>query len=73
MLVAALLWLIGSRGPLVTLVAPAISIVTIAMTAVVLVVDLERPERFYYILTRSNWRSWRAISESERQGPGSAG
>jgi len=24
----------------------------------VLVVDLERPERFYYILTRSNWRSW---------------
>jgi formate-dependent nitrite reductase membrane component NrfD len=58
MLVAALLWLIGSRGPLVTLVAPAISIVTIAITAVVLVVDLERPERFYYILTRSNWRSW---------------
>ena len=23
-----------------------------------LVFDLERPERFYYILTRSNWRSW---------------
>ena len=23
-----------------------------------LVIDLERPERFYYILTRSNWRSW---------------
>ena len=23
-----------------------------------LVADLERPERFYYILTRSNWRSW---------------
>jgi len=22
------------------------------------VVDLERPERFYYILTRPNWRSW---------------
>jgi formate-dependent nitrite reductase membrane component NrfD len=22
------------------------------------VIDLERPERFYYILTRPNWRSW---------------
>jgi formate-dependent nitrite reductase membrane component NrfD len=58
MLVAALLWLAGSRGPLVTLVAPAISVVFVALTAVVLIVDLERPERFYYILTRSNWRSW---------------
>ena len=29
-----------------------------ALTTVVLVADLERPERFYYILTRSNWRSW---------------
>jgi formate-dependent nitrite reductase membrane component NrfD len=27
---------------------------------VVLVIDLERPERFYYIITRSNWRSWMA-------------
>ena len=32
--------------------------VFIALTSVVLVIDLERPERFYYILTRSNWRSW---------------
>ena len=37
------------------------SIVLVSLlTAVVLIVDLEmaRPERFYYILTRSNWRSW---------------
>jgi formate-dependent nitrite reductase membrane component NrfD len=33
-------------------------VIFVALTAVVLVVDLERPERFYYILTRSNWRSW---------------
>jgi formate-dependent nitrite reductase membrane component NrfD/ferredoxin len=58
MLLAALLWLLGSRESLVTIVAPAIALVTIALTAVVLIVDLERPERFYYILTRSNWRSW---------------
>ena len=30
----------------------------LALTAVVLIVDLERPERFYYILTRPNWKSW---------------
>ena len=29
-------------------------------TAIVLVIDLERPERFYYILTRPNWSSWLA-------------
>ena len=28
------------------------------LTAAVLVLDLERPERFHYILTKSNWRSW---------------
>ena len=37
---------------------PIISVMFTALTAAVLVLDLERPERFYYILTRSNWRSW---------------
>jgi Fe-S-cluster-containing dehydrogenase component/formate-dependent nitrite reductase membrane component NrfD len=58
MLVAALLWALGSTGPIVTFAAPVLSLVFITLTAVVLVIDLERPERFYYILTRSNWRSW---------------
>jgi formate-dependent nitrite reductase membrane component NrfD len=58
MLAAALLWWMGFDGPLVTLAAPALSLVFISMTAIVLIVDLERPERFYYLLTRSNWRSW---------------
>ena len=58
MLVAALLWRLGVDGPLPTIAAPAISVVFIALTALVLVIDLERPERFYYILTRSNFRSW---------------
>ena len=58
MLLGAILWLLGHGGPLVTLVAPAISTLFIALTSIVLVADLERPERFYYILTRSNWRSW---------------
>jgi formate-dependent nitrite reductase membrane component NrfD len=58
MLLGAVLWLIGYDGPLVTIAAPAISTVFIGLTSAVLVIDLERPERFYYILTRSNWRSW---------------
>jgi Fe-S-cluster-containing dehydrogenase component/formate-dependent nitrite reductase membrane component NrfD len=58
MLVAALLWWLGMDGPLVTFAAPVLSIVFVTLTAVVLIIDLERPERFYYILTRSNFRSW---------------
>ncbi len=57
-LVAATLWLFGYRGTALSIAAPALSVVFISLTAVVLIVDLERPERFYYILTRSNWRSW---------------
>jgi Fe-S-cluster-containing dehydrogenase component/formate-dependent nitrite reductase membrane component NrfD len=60
MLIAAALWLSGYRGALLTIAAPTLSIVFITLTAVVLIVDLERPERFYYILTRPNWRSWMA-------------
>ncbi len=58
MLLAALLWWLGVDSPLVTVAAPMISLIFVTLTAVVLVKDLERPERFYYILTRSNWRSW---------------
>jgi Fe-S-cluster-containing dehydrogenase component/formate-dependent nitrite reductase membrane component NrfD len=58
MLLAALLWVLGFRDATVTLVAPAVSIFFICVTAAVLVIDLERPERFYYILTKPNWRSW---------------
>src|SRR6185436_75930 len=58
MLLAALLCLLGERSTLVTIAAPAISIVFVTLTTIVLIADLKRPERFYYILTRSNWRSW---------------
>ncbi len=58
MLLSALLWGIGYREPLTTLVGPAIALAFISVTALVLVADLERPERFYYILARPNWRSW---------------
>ena len=52
-------WAIGRRSS--ASAARSISLVFFAIaTAVVLVIDLERPERFYYILTRPNWRrGWR--------------
>jgi len=60
MFLSALLWLMGDRSALVGVGGPLISVLFAMATAVVLVIDLERPERFYYILTRPNWSSWLA-------------
>jgi formate-dependent nitrite reductase membrane component NrfD len=58
MLLAPLLWMLGEQRAITGIAAPAISLVFITLTTVVLIADLKRPERFYYILTRPNWRSW---------------
>ncbi len=58
MLLSVVSWLLGNETPLTRLFGPAVSLLFLVLTAVVLVVDLERPERFYYILIRPNWRSW---------------
>ncbi|MGH9140084.1 MAG: NrfD/PsrC family molybdoenzyme membrane anchor subunit, partial [Vicinamibacterales bacterium] len=59
MLVCLLLALaIGHRSTLTTTVGPILSLVFLVITAILLIVDLERPERFFYILLRPNWRSW---------------
>jgi Fe-S-cluster-containing dehydrogenase component/formate-dependent nitrite reductase membrane component NrfD len=58
LLLSAVLWLLGDRSALSGLAGPALSLLFIVATAAVLVADLERPDRFYYILTRPNWRSW---------------
>ena len=56
----AVLWFMGDRSALSGLAAPLVSAIFSGLTALVLVMDLERPERFYYILTRPNWTSWMA-------------
>jgi Fe-S-cluster-containing dehydrogenase component/formate-dependent nitrite reductase membrane component NrfD len=59
MLVSLLLpFVFGDRLPLTNVIGPAISLFFLLVTTGVLIADLERPERFYYILTRPNWRSW---------------
>src|SRR4029453_7084590 len=45
-------------GGLFSTAAPALSLLFLALTTVLLVVDLKRPERFAYILLKPNWRSW---------------
>ena len=60
MFLSALMWLLGDHSPLVGFAGPFIAVVFAAFTAAVLIIDLERPERFFYILTRPNWNSWMA-------------
>jgi Fe-S-cluster-containing dehydrogenase component/formate-dependent nitrite reductase membrane component NrfD len=60
MFLSALFWFLGDRSSLIGLGGPLVSLVFSGVTAFVLVIDLERPERFYYILTRPNWSSWLA-------------
>jgi formate-dependent nitrite reductase membrane component NrfD len=59
-MVSIVLWLFGYRDLLTTLVGPAIALTMVSVTAAVLVLDLEQPRRFLYILTRPNWNSWLA-------------
>jgi Fe-S-cluster-containing dehydrogenase component/formate-dependent nitrite reductase membrane component NrfD len=58
MLLAALFWMLGIRTMLTMVIGPALGLAFVTLTAAILVADLERPERFYYILVRPNWRSW---------------
>lgn len=60
LMLGALLWLMGDRSSLTAIAAPLISTLFAVATAAVLVVDLEHPARFSYILTRPNWTSWMA-------------
>jgi Fe-S-cluster-containing dehydrogenase component/formate-dependent nitrite reductase membrane component NrfD len=60
-LVAALMLLFGflrNDSAIWLWVAPVISGAFLAITGLLLIWDLEHPERFYLIFTRPQWRSW---------------
>lgn len=40
------------------IVLPIISLAALALTMLLLVLDLKRPDRFFYLLTKPNFRSW---------------
>lgn len=48
-------------SPLLRVVAPAIALVMLAVTLLLLVIDLKRPDRFFYLLLKPNRRSWLVI------------
>lgn len=60
LLVAALALVSGhlSGSTLARLAAPVLGILFLAVTLVLLVIDLEHPKKFYTILTRPQWKSW---------------
>ena len=49
---------LAERGPLLGIWAPLIALGFGAITGGLLIADLKRPDRFYYILTKGNWDSW---------------
>ena len=59
-LVAALAPWLEVSGPLANVAAPALGLLFLAITGLLLVIDLKRPSRFWTILTRPNWDSWLA-------------
>ncbi|MGH7906922.1 MAG: 4Fe-4S dicluster domain-containing protein [Candidatus Binataceae bacterium] len=40
------------------IISPVIAILFTAVTSVILILDLKRPDRFYYLLTKPNFSSW---------------
>jgi formate-dependent nitrite reductase membrane component NrfD len=63
LLVAAILLALtdGFAGTLLNIVCPAIALVGLAVTSALLVFDLKRPDRFFYLITKPNFRSWLVI------------
>ena len=53
-----LLGLMGWSSPLWTTAAPLLAMAFLAATGVLLIWDLEHPERFYLLFLRAQWKSW---------------
>ena len=60
LMVAAILFATPSGGDrvLVNIASPALAIAFLGITVVLLIADLKQPWRFYFLLTKPNFRSW---------------
>jgi formate-dependent nitrite reductase membrane component NrfD len=63
MVVAALSALLSGRGAnvMTTIISPLVALAALAVTAALLIFDLKRPDRFYFLITKPNFRSWLVI------------
>jgi Fe-S-cluster-containing dehydrogenase component/formate-dependent nitrite reductase membrane component NrfD len=49
---------VPAASPLWRLAVPTVAGVFLALTGLILIADLERPERFWWLFARPQWRSW---------------
>ncbi len=61
LLVAAILLTLQPASTLLNIVCPATALVGLAATSGLLIFDLKRPDRFFYLITKPNFRSWLVI------------
>ncbi|MCZ6915198.1 MAG: polysulfide reductase NrfD [Gemmatimonadetes bacterium] len=54
----ALLFGVDATDALLASAAPMIAMISLTATGVLLVADLKRPERFWFVLFKPQWRSW---------------
>jgi formate-dependent nitrite reductase membrane component NrfD len=75
LLVAAILLSLGgpAAATLFNIVCPALALVGLALTSALLVFDLKRPDRFFYLITKPNFRSWLVIGTYFLLGYGALG
>jgi formate-dependent nitrite reductase membrane component NrfD len=75
LLVAAMLFgLTGQTAPtLFNIVCPVVALVGLAATSGLLIFDLKRPDRFFYLITKPNFRSWLVIGTYFLLGYGALG
>ncbi len=50
-----------SMDPILAVVSPAVAVAFIGVTVLLLIVDLKRPLRFFFLITKPNLRSWVVI------------
>jgi Fe-S-cluster-containing dehydrogenase component/formate-dependent nitrite reductase membrane component NrfD len=55
---AVLMGFFAAPEAVINVISPLIALAGVAATAALLVCDLKRPDRFYYLLTKPNLRSW---------------
>jgi Fe-S-cluster-containing dehydrogenase component/formate-dependent nitrite reductase membrane component NrfD len=59
LMVAALLSILsGSTDATTNIVAPLAALLFTGLTSLILIADLKRPDRFYFLLTKPNFSSW---------------
>ncbi len=63
LLIAPLIGLTSGQaaGPVISMLSPAVAMLFTLITVALLIFDLKRPERFYFLLTKPNPRSWVVI------------